>query len=226
MDEDLDVENFPTQISEVVHAERNNLKIEKLKANFYQIAKKALERIHREMISYLEEGREDDWMYTLSILKKCKNQLETLVNMRIKKIFTMAWAGDEDISNLTPEEKKLYMDFKDLISKFKNTVMGEVIAEEKFEKEVEVAEVIKEEQRELEAPEEKKEEYIEETLQEGEKTEEETVLLYVLQNFPRAFASAERNYRLRKEDVLIISKPFGKAIEDMGFGKIFKLPRL
>jgi len=226
MDEDTDVENFPTQISEVVHAERNNLKIEKLKANFYQIAKKALEKIHREMMGYLEEGREDEWMYTLSILKKCKNQLETLVNMRIKKIFTMAWAGDEDLSNLTPEEKKLYMDFKDLISIFKNTVMGEIIAEEKFERDVEVAEISKEEKEVIEEVEEKEEEYTEEAIQEEEEKEEETVLLYVLQDFPRAFASPERNYRLRKEDVLIISKPFAKAIEEMKLGKIFKLPRL
>ncbi len=172
------------RLEEIKREEKANKKeLQKLERNFYRKVYEEIEEMRVEAKVLMERGDLDKAGKIMNDVKKIEKSFNQIITDRLRKILLFTIRSDtRSVKNLTPEEEVFYYEVKASVDRFKATVL-------------ERAEVV-------EPPKPPKKEVVEEVKE--EKTEEEYVLVRALSTF--SFAYVDRNYSVRKEDVLHIPR--------------------
>jgi len=227
-------------ITEIYRTERKTKNLTAIRRDFYDAAGAFLEKLRKDT----EEKREDP--FSLQVLglsdtiKKVSAKTIQIFEIRAEKILLMALrasSGAElDISRLTREESQLYKDTltslrerrSDLFS-MDRRIQPAPDVKVGIEEETEISDVeeegagtLEEElpgQREEELTPEQGPSSMEEIVQ-----EEENLIIRVLEDVP-PFAGPERDYRLSKEDVVILPAIIARALVLKGKAEEIKVKR-
>jgi DNA replication factor GINS len=226
-------------ITEVYRTERKTKNLTEIRRDFYDAAGAFLEKLRKDT----EEKREDP--FSLQVLglsdtiKKVSSKTIQIFEIRAEKILLMALrassGAEVDVSRLTREESQLYKDTlaslrerrSDLFSLGRRIQPAPDI-KAGIEEETEISDVEEEgagtleeelpEQREMELISEQEPSSMEKIVQ------EENLIIRVLEDVP-PFAGPERDYRLSKEDVVILPAIIARALVSKGKAEEIKVKK-
>jgi len=225
-------------ITEIYRTERKTKNLTAIRRDFYDAAGAFLEKLRKDT----EEKREDP--FSLQVLglsdtiKKVSAKTIQIFEIRAEKILLMALrassGAEVDISRLTREESQLYKDTLASLRERRSDIfsMGRRIQPvpdikagieeiERSDVEEEGAGTLEEElpgQREGELTPEQGPSSMQEIVQ------EENLIIRVLEDVP-PFAGPERDYRLSKEDVVILPAIIARALVSKGKAEEIKVKR-
>jgi len=173
---------------------------------------------YRRVVDYLDalrdrcgsEDRSDSDIsgMLLNQLKRAQDRASEIYELRMRKIALMAmnsaFGGEPRLENMTKDELEAFKELKDFFaSHHDRTLIAKRVesAQEKNEQQAEETQVKAEIRKAEEAT-------IPET---ADPERDDTVIVRILENLP-AFAGTERNYQLRKEDVISLPRNIAEIL--------------
>lgn len=182
----------------------------KLSSDFYELLSKYLMALEERCSGEKDIGGDISGML-LTQLKRAQEKSAEIYELRMRKIALMAMTGAfgavSRLDHATPEEIEAFNTLKEFFIDHHKRIFGQgdVIAQEKTRQSVEPP-------AQPEAPKDDSiEEKTEESEEQGKGQPEEIVIVRILENLP-AFAGADRNYQLKKEDLISLPRNIAEIL--------------
>lgn len=229
------------RISQAYREEKKHARLMKIEDSFYADILRFLDQLSQELIVEEEKNPASSKATLLrDEIKRVKRKFDQIYGFRERKILLLAWAkvsgGRSDVKNLTKTERQFFESLVDELKHYRGLHLeGRQLPDTKERKAPEAdgePRPVQEppDKRENEGgreEEEKKEEGPFDSFEEKEEPGQgfldgEYALVQVLEDIPE-FAGVDRNYHLRKGDVVTLPKDVASIVCGHGKCKILEL---
>lgn len=197
------IDSIYSELQAAIRVERASKKVRKIEADFYRKVVSAISSLNEEAQKLISTNI-DRYLRVKDRVFQFENDFKTFYLIRYGKILRLALyeIQSEDLNGLLPVERDFLLNAHNTLMDNMDTLLGRYREKKVPEK--------KEEEKEQEAQEEEEPKEVAEKKEKKEKKEDYT-LVRVLENQP-PIAQQNRNYYLRKNDVLYLPSKFAELL--------------